>query len=316
MGTPFRWLLLVLFVLVNGVIVYWAWQQVTDPAGPDPISKAAAQRSGSEEFGRTESLAYDLIEKWNREPAIALGSEDLPSAVESLPEAGCIGLPSGAVAIESRSLPASVKQDLDTAVIGLLQAYRDGKPDSVINYMRGRGQTISGNFRKFVERALLNRGVADPEKLSDEDQYRAMWTTFQSNAHWSGLVADSSCRQFWDGKKVLPARLRFDINSAPNTPPGQLEQAAYLFRLLRGTSTPRHNFVSTAGSLQDSHRDDPSVLLCDVQLVIELDDSFSRVKVPYLIRFWFNNALEKWRPVAMECFTASPEGGRLPSLQF
>jgi hypothetical protein len=119
---------------------------------------------------------------------------------------------------------------------------------------------------------LLKKGVSEPDKLSDEDQYRTMWTTFKTNAHWSGLVVEASCRQFWDAKNIALKNTGFDINSAPDAAPGQLEQAAYLFRLFRGTASGRHNFVSDAGSFQESHKDDPQFLLCDVQLIIEFDE--------------------------------------------
>ena len=322
MRSPVRWLLLLAFVVLNGFIVYWVWQNLSPPdqqpedseqqlAKPEPPStqtKAEQQRAGAELTGRTDKMAYDLIAKWKRDPVINLESDELPSAVESLPEAGCIGLPDGAIAMESAALSTSVKRDLDTAVTGLLQAYREGTSDALIKYMRGRGKVVGQDQGNRIERILASQGVKELEKLTDEDVYRTMWTTFKPNAHWSGLVADSSCRQFWDGKNVLFNRVgNFNQNLVTGQPLGQMEQADYLVNLLRGVQSSGHNFVSTTGSLEDAHKSDAKVLLCDVQLVMELDESFSHAKVPYLIRFWFNEALQKWQPVDMLAFTPSPK---------
>jgi hypothetical protein len=219
--------------------------------------------------------------------------------------------------MESAALSRSVKRDLDTAVTGLLQAYREGTPEALIKYMRARGKVVGQDNSNRMERLLAKQGLKDLEKLTDEDVYRTMWTTFERKAHWSGLVADSSCRQVWDGKNVLFSKVAYVGQSfTTGGPLKPMEQAEYLFNLLRGTQSSGHNFVSTTGSLDDAHKSDAKVLLCDVQLVIELDESFSHAKVPYLIRFWFNEALQKWQPVDMLGFTPSPKGGRLPSIQF
>ena len=228
MRSPFRWLLLLAFVVLNGFIVYWAWRNLSDGADEagdrvqvsrqDPSEPAPSRKSEivvnpsstKEELyqaslelqGRTEKMAYDLIAKWKRDPVINLESDELTAAVESLPEADCILLPSGAIAIGSPMLPKPVKQDLDTAVAELLRAYRDATPDAVIKYMSGRGKIVDPALRKRMERAFVKQGISDLAKLTDEDVYRTMWTTFNANPHWSGLVADLSCRQFWDGKNV------------------------------------------------------------------------------------------------------------------
>ncbi len=359
MRKRFRWLLLVAFLVVNGGIVHWAWRELSDAAdevrdrseasqsGPavsnssrksqiaiNPSSSKEELRKASAEFrANTEKMAFDLIAKWNRDQVVNLDLDHLASAVESLPEAGCILLPEGAIMISSAELQAPVKRDLDAAVTGLLKAYRDGKPDAVIKYMSERGKVVDSDLRKRVERAerkraeraerkqpksgeIIKDNIVDLETLTDEDVYRTMWA--KSNAHWSGLVADSCCRQFWDGRNAAFDRVssfnRSFVTGALTKP--RMEQAEYLVHLLHGVLSGRHNFVSTKGSLDDAHKSGAQVLLCDVQLVMELDESFSRVKVPYLIRFWFNEALGKWQPVAKICFTPSPEGGPLPSAPF
>jgi hypothetical protein len=206
---------------------------------------------------------------------------------------------------------------LNAAVTGLLRAYKVGTPEALISYMRERGKTVNPKWRKFSEKALQKQGIAEPEKMSDEEQYGAMWTTFKLDPHWSGVAVESSCRQFWNGKKVPLKGLQFfNTNAVPGVPPGQLEQAAFLDTLFRGTASPRHNFTSTMGSMEDAHRDDAEVLLCDVQLVIELDEAYSRRKAAFLFRFWFNPSLKKWQPQTMLGFATDPEKLSLPNFSF
>jgi hypothetical protein len=121
MGKSYRWLILLVFLVVNSVIIAWVWRNSQTP-GPAPAA-AAAQKTDektdepsqdfSEHWGRSDKLAYDLIVQWNRAAVMKLDSEELPAAIESMPEAGCIDLPDGAVPIGSGAVPRPVKQDLD-----------------------------------------------------------------------------------------------------------------------------------------------------------------------------------------------------------
>jgi hypothetical protein len=334
MRRSLRWLLIFAFVVVNCGIVVWVWRELSNAtdeirqrdqpsqSGADPSSEpeiAINPSATKEELGQasrelsanTDKMAYDLIAKWNRDPVIKLDSDELRFAVESLPEADGILLPEGAITLSSATLSEPVKQDLDSAVTGLLQSYRHATPEAVIKYMSGRGKVVDPNLRKRMGRALAKQGIDDLEKLTDEDVYRTMWTTFKASPHWSGLVADSSCRQFWNGNKVVFNLVQgFKQNFTFGVLPEQMEQAEYLVHLLRGTSSGPHNFVSTKGSLEDGHKSGAEVLLCDVQLIIELDESFSREKAPYLFRFWFNDALGKWQPIDKLRFNSNPKGGR------
>jgi hypothetical protein len=176
--------------------------------------------------------------------------------------------------------------------------------------MRGRSETIDHEWRAFSEKWRRKKGKLNLEKLSDEEFYRLI---SKPEPHWRGLVVESSCRQLWDGKNVPQKALRFDTSMIdPSTAPS--EQALYLLRLFRGTSSRRTSFASTSGSLQESHQIDSQVLLCDVQLVIELDETFSHAKAPYLLRLWFNPAVEKWQLVELVGFSSEPNKLSLPEV--
>jgi hypothetical protein len=255
-------------------------------------------------------LAYDLIARWKRAAVIKLDSDELAAAIESLPEAGCIDLPDGAVALSSSDVPRHVKQDLDAAVTGFLRATGVGTSDALIEYMRSRGEIVDPKRRIGWQKSLTKRGVKTPDKLSDEELYRSV---FKAEPHWSGLVAESSCRQLWDGNSMPNKSLHFDVSTLdPNTPPR--EQATYFLYLFKGTSRSRTSFASTSGSLQESLGNDKQVLLCDVQLIIEFDEAFSHAKSAYLFRLWFNPAVEKWQPVELIGFASQPDKMLLPQV--
>jgi hypothetical protein len=317
MRKAYRWLVLLLFLVANGLIITWAWRTL-NPTGfaPVPVPTAEEQhRAVSEHWGRTDQLAYDLIAQWKRAAVIKLDSQELDAAIERLPEAGCIDLPDGGIALNSSDVPRHVKQDLDAALTGFLRATGVGTPDALIDYMRGRGEVVDPKPRAGWQKGLSKSGVANLEKLSDEQLYRAMRTTFNLIPHWSGLAPEPSCRQLWDAKQVSTKSLKFDAsNLDPNTPPA--EQAEYLLRLFKGTSSGLTNFVSTSGSLQDSRKSDKQVLLCDVQLIIEFDEAFSHAKSAYLFRLWFNPAVEKWQPVDLIGFASEPDKLALPHVGY
>jgi flagellar basal body-associated protein FliL len=88
MRKPYVIALLILFVVANGLIIFWVWNRFADAPDPEPETKEETRRQVSEEFGRTEGLAYDLIAKWNREQAIPL---DLlcRKPLEAAKELGC-----------------------------------------------------------------------------------------------------------------------------------------------------------------------------------------------------------------------------------
>jgi hypothetical protein len=69
-------------------------------------------------------------------------------------------------------------------------------------------------------------------------------------------------------------------------------------------------WILTAGAPDASSLLTVEVKCCDVQLVIELDESFSWEKAPYLFRFWYNDALQKWQPIDKLRFNSNPKGGR------
>jgi hypothetical protein len=316
MRMAYRWLILLVFLVINGFVIAWAWRgvQAPEPApAAAPVETAETRRLAAiDHQARTDKMAYDLIAQWNRAAVVKLDSDELAAAVESMPASGCIDLPDGAVAIDVGKVPQKVKADLDAAITGFLRTTIAKNADSLIAYMRGRSEIVDPRRRTGWEKGLSKVGATNLEKFNAEELYRLI---FKPEPHWRGLVADSSCRQLWDGKKAPQKTGHFDLGAVdPKILPS--EQAQYLSHLFRGTSRARTSFASTAGSLQESLKNDAQVLLCDVQLVIELDKAFASAKAAYLLRLWFNPAVEKWQLVELVGFVSEPGTSAMPPIYY
>lgn len=84
MRKAYRWLLLLVFVAVNGFVIAWAWRSLKapEPTAAPVETTDERRRAVSEHWGRTDKLAYDLIAQWNRAAVVKLDSDQLPAAVE------------------------------------------------------------------------------------------------------------------------------------------------------------------------------------------------------------------------------------------
>ena len=166
-------------------------------------------RGGAERRAAEDAAALALVAQWNQSRTVEIASDDLDPAVAVMPYSESTRLPSGAVPIDGGDLPQPSKDDLDEAIVGLLRAYEASAPDSIVDYMKERGQRFNPAYRKFLEGALSKRDVvSDLSTLIDEDLYEAMWTIFKIDPHWHGLVIDASVRRAWHSGKVPIDRLK------------------------------------------------------------------------------------------------------------
>lgn len=299
---------LVLFLGLSCALAWWTWRR---------FDESQTALKVSDDFAMTDRLASTLVAQWNKNPATNLKSPQLPATVKALRHADCIRLPSAALPLDLRSLPDVAQQDLEAALAQFLQAYAAADPEAVLDFHRQRRQIVNPQLRPVMERTLSKRGVPEPSRLSDEDLFRSLWTSTKTSPHWSGLVTAASGLQVWNGRDLPFDRLQaFEVNSVVETPPEELDQASYLFRLFRGNSSPRNHFVSVSGSLTDALAEGKDVLLCDAQFIIQFDDSLAHKRAAYLIRFWWNDRLEKWQPLTLNGFAIQPHAISLPSILF
>lgn len=210
-------------------------------------------------------------------------------------------------------LTAKQAADLELAILGLVVAYRDNEPADVLAYMRERGEKLERSRRERMEAGISKSRQRDLSALSDDEFYVKAWTLFHCDPHWHGLVASESRWQTWDGRGTSTEEIRRIELDPLNNP---LSDAAILSQLFRGDVTSQHNFAPMEGSLDEELGGDEAVVLADVKLIVQLDQTLANERVAYIVRFWFNRAAGKWQPIALAGIPWSPNGNMMPNFLF
>ncbi|HUY92422.1 MAG TPA: hypothetical protein VMV10_27010 [Pirellulales bacterium] len=300
----------VLFLALNGALVYRAWRRPAE-SGSAPLNPEEAKFQ--EDAPKREAMANAWIAEWNSSNAIPIMSAELPAAIASLKGGNCLPVQSPGVAVNFKALDNAQVEDLNAAITGFLRAYAAGDAEAVIRYMHDRGKRFDSSRRHFLEKGMKSKGETDFERLSNEELYARAWKVKNGGAHCESLVADCSCRQVWDGMK-LPANevhgfTRHGIDH-PDAP------AVYLGRIMNGSRSSAHFWAPERGSIDEELRGKLPVLLADVKLVLGYDDEFYDERAPWLVRFWYNRAARKWQPICLEVFAGHPKKSRFPQWLF
>lgn len=303
---------IVVILLLNAVLIYRGVRGRQKQG--DELDRAQARRDErAADVEKNDAKASKLITEWNEAEVTSLQSEDLAKAVQVISSKNCRKMPKGAAAIDRGSLSPYQDADLNSAIIGLLKAYGASNPIAVIDYMRDRGKSFDSRLQPVLKKTLSRRGQSDLEGMSDSDLYIRLWKTLKIQSQWSGVVASESCVQLWDGNNIAADQItQFDWNEATN--PGAMETE--LKGVFRGIETLRHHFDTVKGSLEKQLIGDRPVLLADVRLIIEFNESKFNEKAAYLCRFWFNSNADKWQPIVLLGFASHPGSISLPELMF
>lgn len=279
--------------------------------GNDQVDRQKkAQEERAADLKKKDAIAARLAAEWNQGRVTSLKSTDLPAAVCGMRSEGCLRVSTSAPAIHRSDLRADQSADLDTAITGLLTAFGKVDPAAVLGYVHERGEQFDDTLEQLLKKQLLRRGQTDLDGISGDELFTRWWKILKINGQWRGLVADSSCLQIWDGKLLSFEQITNFDTEDPTSP------AAVLFGIFRGSSTHRHHFVPTKGSLADALKNDRLVLLVDVKLIIEFDKKKPKEKAAYLCRFWFNPSAGKWQPISLIGFASHPEEISLPDIIF
>lgn len=131
------------------------------------------------------------------------------------------------------------------------------------------------------------------------------------NSHWHSLAAEECTWQPWNGSGMAVDEIR-QIETDPLSNP--LSTAAVLSQLFQGSSVAQPNFIPAKGSLGKELKTSEPVLLADVKLVIQLDQSLNNERVAYIVRFWFNRTAKQWQPIAFVGIPWSPTINAMPMI--
>lgn len=269
---------------------------------PSAQKKAKAIQAATAKFTQHQLEADELIDRWNSGSLTRIDSPNLATAVKSIPNGNCLPLPVGGVPwIEP--LPDACSADLQAAIVGLLKAYEADDSQIFVDYMHDRGQHFSKSKREAYEKVLRRKGNQRSAELTDEQVFVEFWNLGRTQA-WRAIAVDSSCVQIWNGKAASLKTLSQFANGNED----DKDSAAGLLARMRHAIVFRSTFVSDAGSIQEEHEMAVNLILADVRLIVEYEKESKSMRVPYLVRLWFNRTLNRWQPCCLAGFF--PKGKR------
>lgn len=273
--------------------------------------KGEKQRKSEEYRAKVDAEAFALIEQWKKEPVIPMRSKEFPKIIANLEDKGRIGLPQDAQPIDVKDLDKAIREDLDRAIIDFLQAYETGFPENAFKYMTERNLVLSNKWREALRTKLGKNKVLDIFEMDDGELFKSAWTLDRPYSHWEALVAKASCRQVWNGKQTPLKKITgIHVVLSEDLDPEKMDQPSRLMRLFHGSASYMTYFTARQGSIEEAHAKQDELLLCDLQAVIEEDESQSDFRSAWFFRFWYNKASKKWQPIIFLTVDPDPAGSR------
>ncbi|MDQ3332672.1 MAG: hypothetical protein M3552_18830 [Planctomycetota bacterium] len=235
-------------------------------------------------------------------PVPVSASERWDAVIGHFPSEGCLVIPHGAQFVVASEVPASQRDDLAESVAELFRAYAADSPDAVLQFMSEHGEILRSD-RVAVLRKLLAGVRKVPEarlsSVTGEEAYRAFWKEAKLRSHWSGILEDSGCVQYWRYDGAIGPELAKSF--------GQVDS-----EIFQNVTNFVHEFRSTR-SLEDVISSNQSVLFGDVKIVVLLEPEFYSEPLPYFLRFWYDPEGQVWHPYQMG--RVEPSGSTPPSDQ-
>lgn len=264
------WALIVIAILL--AINVWVFY----PTNTEPRSLAEVKLEFIENERRT----------WADSDVVPLDDESLDSTIEKLHAEKCLLLPQGAVALSDADLSEEARRDLPIAIGGLCRAYHTDTAKAVVEYMRGRGETLGPVNSAQWRELLQEKGHQVPRGGTDEELRlaEAFWVMADKEAHWESLRPGGSC---WRLYRVT----QYGEKIASSLGVGETD-------MWDGVTSFRHRFTPQK-TVTDELRTKGIMTLCDVKLVIDHDEALRSASVPYYIRFWWSTTDQRWHPLEM-----------------
>ena len=254
-----------------------------------------------------------VIADWRAAEIVPLASTeaDLRQSIDGFQNAGLETVSTSFPPTEGVELTAAQSSDLANAIVEFLLAYHSNDPLRVFSYMETRGEKLDDERRNLLARGVARRSTRDLSQLSASEFYVEAWKHFKMNSHWHGLAGEECTWQPWNGRGMAVDEIR-QIETDPLSNP--LSTAAVLSQLFQGNSVSQPNFIPAKGSLAEELTTSEPVILADVTLVIQLDQSLNDERVAYIVRFWFNRTAKQWQPIAFVGIPWSPTINAMPMI--
>jgi|GEM_PF-6688456 len=260
---------ILLLVAVNALIFY--------PTPDAPLSLVDLARL------RTEFVEKER-QAWAKSNLVSLADANLDQVLRELESESCLTLPEQATPIEFADLSEPAQQDLLHAIAGLCRAYLEDTGRSVVEYMHSRGESFAPERAKAWRSGLQSKGRALPAANDEFALAEAIYQSYPMGAHWESLRPAGSC---WRLYTVA------EYSSDQVESIGSEEVDAW-----QGVASSRHAFAPQT-TWQEELRRNEELVLCDLKLVIDHDQSLRGVTVPYYFRFWWSESDNRWHPVTV-----------------
>jgi len=271
--------------------------------------RMASQRAVSLEKTRLAKKSAERANRlraWEKVKPVSLTSSSLVDQLALLEEDGRIPQSEWAERVPRGALSNPQQEDLHQAIAGMLRAYAHNSPQALVEYMRARHMRLAPARRRILEASLQGQkqGSSVPmEGLSDEDLYQRYWEARGIRCRQATLLPTASQIAIWkwkhaDAAQILDATAFSRLREIPEVWLGYMQVASNF------APTEPHTLIAQL-------RAKPEVLIADVELVIGHDKESLYQKVPYMARFWFNEAHGQWQPLML--LAAHTSGGAFPS---
>jgi len=247
------------------------------------------------DFPMTERRIREQVKEahrdsWELQKSVPLRSSEMENVVKKLPSCDCIQPPADVSAIAYAEMTEQQQADLDEAVRGLLAAFADYSPESLVEYMEGRGESLDTQMITIMKDILADEHDVDANRLNAMDDFEvlsAFWRIADVQTHWESVLPESSCLVTWrvSDRSPLDDVLQDTLAKADRD-------------VWKGYARHNHVFVSDR-SVEEAMQTEGTALCADTRVLIKHDASHEGQITPYHFRFWYDPADERWHPIDM-----------------
>jgi hypothetical protein len=284
--------MLAIAIIANIAAFFWRSSTIDGSASSSPLA-------------RQSDVAQGKLSDWESLPLTGLGKDEIKVFTSSLGYSACNDQPTGSTPLSQEELTPAQASDLEVAILGLISAYADGSPESLLVYSKDRGETISDHYRNTLRQSLAANTEIEAdatERLSDIELLHQFWKAFKVSPHWSNLLPPSAgCVSLWR-TGIAPY--------SPESTEALGRQEAVPF----ANTTDYHHVFSPSSTALEELVNGKDIIIADVMFVVKHDEQMFDERSPYYIRFWYSVETESWHPLLMKHVPSL--SGKSPNLVF
>jgi hypothetical protein len=213
----------------------------------------------------------ERLETWDRMRRLELTDDNLSKFVSALLPNQTLPVPDGTSEVAPTALTATQRTDIRTALMEFFMAYRQDDPHLVYDYLAvSRGPT-----QLIPELKMAMK--------TDKEVFEYLWNEGSKGIGWGFLLEGSGQCGFWK-------------TNTPLAPNNQSIQGVLTDPELFGNVTAAGHIFTVRLKKNESLARGEELLFCDVFFGTELNKAKDQDPCATGVRFWWDNAGEKWIP--------------------